>query len=101
MTVHEPPSNYRLLKAIKVKSSISALAFSLEGKFLAAASEDNTLRVYDTCANFTTIWKSHWSASFQTIIWNSTGTFITGNYRGQVFKVGSFTKVSTEQFMFG
>lgn len=94
MNVHEPPSNYGLLKAIKVESSISALAFSLEGRFLAAASEDNTIHVYEMSADFTIVWKSHWPASFQTIIWNSTGTFIAGNCRGQVFKVGSLIKVS-------
>lgn len=65
--------------------AITALSFSMDGHYLASASKDTYLRVYDVHANFKKIQSEPCSSSISAIAWNTPDSFITGNSDGELF----------------
>ncbi|KAJ3845943.1 WD40-repeat-containing domain protein [Lentinula lateritia] len=62
---------------------VHALAFSKDGWYLASASNDRVVRVYDVKHEFTTIWELQGRHPFTALAWRDGGLFV-GNMDGDV-----------------
>ncbi|KAJ3839256.1 hypothetical protein F5878DRAFT_660440 [Lentinula raphanica] len=62
---------------------INALAFSVDGRYLASASNDKIVRVYDMEDNFAVIWKHEDSCSPTAVAWTDSALFV-GNMEGDL-----------------
>ncbi|KAJ3871111.1 WD40-repeat-containing domain protein [Lentinula edodes] len=64
--------------------SVRALSFSASGRYLASASNDKTLRVYDRLRNFRMIWSYNHSSPFISLAWRTDSTLVGGSMQGEV-----------------
>lgn len=61
-----------------------ALSFSTSGRYLASASNDKTLRVYDRLRNFRMIWAYNHSSPFISLAWRTDSALVGGSMQGEV-----------------
>ncbi|KAJ3847483.1 WD40-repeat-containing domain protein [Lentinula lateritia] len=64
--------------------SMRALSFSTSGRYLASASNDKTLRVYDRLRNFRMIWAYNHSSPFISLAWRTDSALVGGSMQGEV-----------------
>ncbi|KAJ3969875.1 WD40-repeat-containing domain protein [Lentinula raphanica] len=77
-------SSYTQLGTIDAPTDyVQALAFSTNGRYLASATNDNTLRVYDVQRNFTTVWEEQSHHPFTALAWRDNSLFV-GDMGGTV-----------------
>ncbi len=78
-------SSYRLFKTIEdVNASVNALAFDSDTRYLASATNDGYLHVYDIGFNCSTLWEVKGSSSFTALVWMDASTLMAGNMEGAV-----------------
>ncbi|KAJ3830983.1 hypothetical protein F5878DRAFT_648051, partial [Lentinula raphanica] len=63
---------------------VNALAFSMNGRYLASATNDNTIRVYDVQRSFATIWEEKSHNPFTAVAWRDSTLFV-GSMDGTIF----------------
>lgn len=63
--------------------SLHALAFSKDGRYLASASNNRVVRVYDVKHEFATIWELQGNHPFTALAWRDGGLFM-GNMDGDL-----------------
>ncbi|KAJ3858587.1 WD40-repeat-containing domain protein [Lentinula novae-zelandiae] len=76
---------------------VHALAFSKDGRYLASASNDRVVCVYDVKHEFTTIWELQGSHPFTALAWRDGGLFM-GNMDGDVTLSHPTTKSKLNDF---
>ncbi|KAJ3810319.1 WD40-repeat-containing domain protein [Lentinula lateritia] len=76
--------SYNLLGTIEAPcDAVNALAFSNDGRYLASASNDMVVRVYDLKRHLSTIWTYRGKSPFTTVVWCKEQLF-AGNGDGEI-----------------
>ncbi|KAJ3886300.1 WD40-repeat-containing domain protein [Lentinula edodes] len=85
MVLSEPlNAPYARLGAIDASTdTVNALAFSVDGRFLASAGDDRRVRVYDMDRGFSTSWEHEGSCAFTAVAWRDSVLFV-GNMDGEI-----------------
>ncbi|KAE9389008.1 hypothetical protein BT96DRAFT_947204 [Gymnopus androsaceus JB14] len=63
---------------------INSLAFHISGRYLACASEDHTIRVYDCKYAPKTIWTHRGSTAYTFVIWTQNNVLVGANTNGKI-----------------
>ncbi|KAJ3870721.1 WD40-repeat-containing domain protein [Lentinula edodes] len=76
--------SYNLLGTIEAPcDTVNALAFSNDGRYLASASNDMVVRVYDVKRHLSPTWTYHGKSPFTTVVWCKEHLF-AGNGDGEI-----------------
>lgn len=77
-------SSYSLLGTLEASTdAINALAFSTDGRYLASASEDMTIHVYNIHRQLSVAWTHKGRSPFTAVLWKDTSLF-AGTRDGEV-----------------
>ncbi|KAJ3721292.1 WD40-repeat-containing domain protein [Lentinula raphanica] len=69
-------TSYTQLGTIEAPTDcVHALAFSMDGRYLASATNDNMLRVYDVQRSFATVWEEKGPSPFTAVVWRDSTLF--------------------------